>query len=198
MINDSKGGSMLRVMSLVLVFLTLSACGTQMQIARPDKNSGHLDGGGTYSNDVRKAEVIKSTPISLKKYDSNVFVSGGGKYAVDQVRALGYFQSVFDNESLQKIVIQNHLQDKVQSLSDPIGLNNLYRYYKPFLWIHFKSERKEGVLYWRLVVTDPDSLDDLFVCQTQFNQWTDWAINDQTMRFPLFNSLIDWIKKSSG
>lgn len=186
----------MRWIAAALVSLLLSGCGTQLQPKKVDA-SGYIAGGGTYT-DVRKAEVTKSVKVSLAKFGGAVLVSNGAKFGVEQVRQLGYFQTVYAPDDLQKVVIQNHLQDKIQSLSEPIGLNNLYRLYKPFLWVHFKGEKEGSDLYWRLIATDPETLEDLFICQTKFNQWTDWGINDQTMRYPLFNSFIDWLKANQG
>ena len=101
---------------------------------------------------------------------------------------------MLDSDDLQKIVIQNNLQDKIQTLGEPIGLSNLYRLYKPYLWIHFKRLNEGSTHKWQLIVTDPESLNDLFICQTRFNEWTSLNINDEKMLHPLFNALIAWTK----
>jgi hypothetical protein len=83
----------------------------------------------------------------------------------------------------------------VPSLNEPIGLNKLYRAYKPFLWVSFKRVQKENKPYLQLTVTNPDNLEDVFVSEIYLDYV--WAgVNDQNTRYPLFNALIEWINQN--
>jgi predicted HAD superfamily phosphohydrolase YqeG len=102
---------------------------------------------------------------------------------------------VANYDDLQKLVIVNNLQDKVPSLNEPIGLNKLYRAYKPFLWINFKRVQKENKPYLQLIATNPDTLEEVFVSEVFLDFL--WAgVNDQNSRYPLFNALIEWLNKN--
>jgi hypothetical protein len=51
-------------------------------------------------------------------------------------------------------------------------------------------------LYTQFVLTDPLTLDDLFVVETHLDFiWT--GVNDQNNWYPMFNALIDYIKSNS-
>ncbi|MBX3696797.1 MAG: hypothetical protein KF811_03230 [Dokdonella sp.] len=174
------------LMAALLFVLLLAGCGMQYKAVRVNADTGYLGSG-------EMAEVLTSKQVSLSKFDGTIFVSGG-QYPIEQMRELGIFKTVLDSDDLQKIVIQNNLQDKIQTLGEPIGLSNLYRLYKPYLWIHFKRLNEGSTHKWQLIVTDPESLNDLFICQTRFNEWTSLNINDEKMLHPLFNALIAWTK----
>lgn len=171
----------------------LAGCGTQLKVAQIDEKTGLIKSDiGT----VSAATVIVAKTIPLNQLKSMAFVSGGGEYGVEQLKAIKYFEQVLTYDDLQKLVIANNLQDKVPSLNEPIGLNKLYKAYKPFLWVRFKGVRKENKPFLQMIATNPDTMDEVFVSEVQLDYI--WAgVTDQNARYPLFNAFIEWVRKNS-
>src|SRR5690606_876756 len=138
----------LHLFALALATLVLAGCGTQLKVAAVDPQTGMLK---SEKGTVIEATVVTSRQFPLARHKALAFASGGGVYGVDQLRALNYFDQVVNYDDLQKIVIANGLQDQVRSLNEPIGLNKLYRAYKPFLCVHFKRVQRENKSYLQLV-----------------------------------------------
>lgn len=175
-----------------LTTLLLAACGTQLKVAPVDPQTGLIK---SEKGTVTEATVVTSRKFPLAQHKGMAFVSGGGTYAVDQMRALGYFDQVVGYDELQKIVIANRLQEQVPSLNEPIGLNKLYRAYKPFLWVHFKRVQRENKTYLQLVALNPDTLDEVFVSEVHMDFV--WAgVTDQNARYPLFNAFSRWVQQN--
>jgi len=182
----------LRLSAIALSAVLLVGCGTQLKVAPVDPQTGLIK---SEKGTVTEATVVTSRKFPLAQHKGMVFVSGGGTYAVDQMRALGYFDQVVSYDDLQKIVITHRLQEQVPSLNEPIGLNKLYRAYQPFLWVHFKRVQRENKPYLQLVAIHPDTLDEVFVSEVHMDFV--WAgVNDQNARYPLFNALSRWIQQN--
>lgn len=171
--------------------IVMSGCGTQLKVAEVDGKTGLLK---SEKGEVATATVVTAKRVSLKPFKGMVFASGS-QFNIDQMKKIGYFDEVLDLDGLQKLIITEKLQDKVPSLNDKIGLNNLYRAYKPFLWVYFKRVTQNGKPYVQLVATNPDTLEDLFVSEVHIDfAWT--GMTDQNSRYPLYNSLITWINQN--
>jgi hypothetical protein len=176
----------------ILICSFLAACGTQMKVAAVDEKTGLLKSD---IGSISKATVVTAKTMSLAPFKGLAFISGGGDFGVNQLKAVKYFDQVVNYDELQKLVIANNLQDKVPSLSEPIGLNKLYRAYKPFLWVNFKRVQKDNKPYLQLIATNPDTLEDVFVSEVHLDFV--WAgVNDQNSHYPLFNALIEWMNKN--
>jgi hypothetical protein len=92
--------------------------------------------------------------------------------------------------------VRNGLAEKVPSITDLIGISNAAKYYKPFLWLHAKTHGASRDMYTQFILTDPLTLDDLFIVETHLDFiWT--GVNDQNNWYPMFNALIDYIKSNS-
>lgn len=176
----------------ILICSFLAGCGTQMKVAAVDEKTGLLKSD---LGSISKATVVTAKTMPLAPFKGLAFISGGGDFGVNQLKAVKYFDQVVNYDELQKLVIVNNLQDKVPSLSEPIGLNKLYRAYKPFLWVNFKRVQKDNKPYLQLIATNPDTLEDVFVSEVYLDFV--WAgVNDQNSRYPLFNALIEWLNKN--
>ena len=169
--------------------LLLSACGgtTHQKVAEIDPKTGTLQSKG----EVAKATVVTAKSGSLARYNSTVFVSHGNDYAVDQMKATKLFKTVLDYNDLQKIVIQNNLQEKVQTINEPIGLSRLAKTWKPLLWVDFRRVTKDNRTYYRMLAINPENLDELFIADVD-PFWK--GVSDQDVRYPLFNAFIDWVR----
>ncbi|WP_150119224.1 hypothetical protein [Massilia sp. NR 4-1] len=182
-----------KIFCAIATMVMLAGCATRMKVAEVDPTTGLLKSEvGTVST----ATVVTSKQMSLAPFKGMVFISGS-QASIDQMRKIGYFDEVMDLDDLQKLIISNNLQDKVPSLNDKIGLNKLYRAYKPFLWVYFKRITKENKPYMQLVATNPDTLEDVFVSEVYLDfVWS--GVNDQNSRYPLFNALISWINQNKA
>lgn len=185
---------MKRFILATFVCLAAAGCGTQMKVAAIDPATGLLK---SERGEIGKAAVLVAKTVSLAPFREMAFVSNGGAYGIEQLRAIKFFDQVVGYEDLQRIVVLNKLQDKVPSLSEPIGLSKLYQVYKPFLWVNFKVVPREGKPYLQLVATNPETFEDLFVSEVHLD--FAWAgVNDQNARYPLFNALIEWMNQNRG
>lgn len=182
----------MRLVFSLLIALLLSACGTQMKVAEMDATGRLVSDKGT----VTEASVLKSKPGSLARFNSSVYVSGGGEYGVNQMKATRLFQDVYGYEDLQRLVVSQGLQEQVPSVSEQIGLSRLAKAYKPYLWVHFKRVTRDNKPYLQMVASDPANLDELFVAEVHLDFV--WAgVNDQNARYPLFNAFIAWARRNA-
>lgn len=129
---------------------------------------------------------------------------------VGQLKAIGYFEEVVSLPELPKFVIDRHLLENPASFDKWADYQALARAYKPFLLVRFRCIRQEDIWY-RLTVTDPEKEEDLFVSEVRV--WTqvgyflrglltlgggltvddDCVGDDDDVRLPLYNALIEWV-----
>ena len=97
------------------------------------------------------------------------------------------FETVYDSEGLQKMLIGRGLADFNDNL---VGLHKLAGQIGHFLIIEPSVEWKGGYDYEAtLKVTDASTADTVFVAHRKaFN----WAGLDKPLFYPMFNALIDW------
>lgn len=170
----------------------LSGCGTMNKVAEVDKTTGQLR---SERGEVTKATVVTSKKVSLAKFNGIVFVSRGGTYSIDQMKATGLFPTVLNFDGLQKLVVANNLTDKVSGLNEPIGLSRLAKVYKPFLWVDYKVVKRENKSYLQMIATNPENLEDLFVAEVYLDfVWS--GVKDQNSHYPLFNSFMEWARQN--
>jgi hypothetical protein len=176
----------------LLACALLAACGTQLKVAEVDQSTGMIK---SEKGTVTQATVVTAKATSLAKFGGTAFISNGGEYGVNQLKATKLFTQVLNFDDLQKLIVSQNLQDKVSSVSEPIGLSRLAKVYKPFLWVTFKRINKENKPFLQLIATNPENLDELFVAEVHLDFI--WAgVNDQNSRYPLFNAFIDWARKN--
>ncbi len=172
--------------------ICLVGCGTQLKVAEVDQRTGMLQ---SERGEVTQATVVTAKAASLARFGGTAFISNGGEYGVNQLKATKLFAEVLNFDDLQKLVVSNNLQEKVPSISEPIGLSRLAKVYKPFLWLNFKRISKENKPYLQLIATNPENLEELFVAEVHLDFL--WAgVRDQNSRYPLFNALIEWARKN--
>jgi hypothetical protein len=172
--------------------LLLASCGTQLKVAEVDQSTGMIK---SERGTVAQAAVITAKTTSLSKFGGTAFISNAGEYGVNQLKATKLFSEVLSYDDLQKLIVAQNLQEKVPSVSEPIGLSRLAKVYKPFLWVNFKRVTRGNKPYLQMIATNPENLDDLFVAEVHLDFV--WAgVNDQNSRYPLFNSFIEWARKN--
>ncbi len=211
---------MYRIIAVTLSCLILTACGSlgESKIAQIDPKTGLLQSDQT----VAVAKVVTSKKLALRSYkdmavifpdDFSPMNSHFAPDNINQLKAINFFGEVYGVDDLQKLVVSNNLQDKIMTLQRWSGLKDLYHLYKPFLVIHFKCV-EIGNIYYRLIVTDPDTMENVFVSEVEVHSETGYTVMalltlgsgmngsnrctgyDQDTRYPLFNSLIEWINQN--
>ncbi|MBS0515760.1 MAG: hypothetical protein JSS16_09820 [Proteobacteria bacterium] len=190
-----------RAVPLSAAILLIAGCGTTGKVIKPN-NSGYLatDSHGA----VEQAKTDTAEKINLADYKSFALVTTGDS-AFKQIKELGIFSEVLDIKDLQARIIEKNLQDKVPSLAanDRIGISNAGRNYQKFLWIHFDIEKRDDKKFVKLIATEAASSKDVFVAEREINTgvmalaYGIGAPNDQNMWYPLFNSLVAWLKSNS-
>jgi hypothetical protein len=75
-------------------------------------------------------------------------------------------------------------------------MNKAAKHYKTFLWLRLERRGWARDGYMKISLTDPLTMEDLFVTETKVDQLFN-NINDQHNWYPMFNSLIDYIKANS-
>ncbi|MGB9428471.1 MAG: hypothetical protein WCC11_01090 [Gammaproteobacteria bacterium] len=187
-----------KIMSIVAAvsITSLTSCSTYFQAVNIDPRTGYLPTAQNQSAGVAKASVLLNQKVNFDLYGGRMLVSGGAFFQ-QEMSDIGAFSDVMTNEDLQKRIIAAGLQDKVPSVSDLIGLNKAYRYYKAFLWTHFEFKDNNGNHYVRMIVTDPGNAQDLFEASASLCG-APVCEDDQHIWYPLFNSFIDWVRANGG
>ncbi len=174
---------------LLLSLLVFLASCTSMKVAPLDPNTGRFPTKAV-------ANVVKSEKVELDELRSLLLLPDNDFFK-GQIRNINYFDKAITLDDLETLIVQNDLSDKVPSVRDKIGINKAYKAYKPFLWLRFDVREENGKSYGQLVLTKPDTLEDIFIVEKHFDYV--WAgVNDQNTWYPLFNALVDYIDENSG
>lgn len=184
--------AIVRLFFLASLLSMLSACSTFEQVHALDPGTGYLPTGP--NGPTVKADVTIDKKVDMSKYKGLLLVTGGD-FIHQQVTTIGGFTEIMDIDDLEKHIITAGLQQQVPDIQGLIGMNNAYKYYKPFLWFHFFHKKDGNTDYAQFIVTDPGTGEDVFTTQKSFNVM--WAgVNDQNTWYPLFNSYIDWLREN--
>ncbi len=172
---------------LMFFALALSAC-SSLKIVEIDPNTG-------YFPTKNKATIVTKKSFDLDERKSLILVSNS-EFEQKQMENIGYFDEVITFEDLESLIVKNNLGDKIPSVKDRIGINNAAKHYKPFMWFRFDTRGTGNQQYAQFILTDPLTLEDYFVTETHLDKmWV--GVNDQYNWYPMFNSLIDYIKENS-
>lgn len=178
---------MFKVFIIVLAF-SVTACSSLLQVVEVNPETGYFPG-------EKRATVTKSVKIDLDSLNDLV-LTPNGDFTSNMVKNIGYFDEVITFEDLENIIIKNELTGQVSSVNDRIGVNAAAKAYKHFLWIRWDSRIDGSKEYKQLILTDPVTLEDIFICETLLDYvWT--GVNDQTNWYPMMNALVDYINSNS-
>ncbi len=175
---------------LFFIFIaSLSACSTYNKVVQIDKTTGYFPTN-------KSATVVKSIDRNLDAFKGLILVPTGG-FTRDMVTNIGYFDKVITFEDLEVILVQENLADTVPSLDNKLGVNKAAKAYQQFLWLRWDSRREENNRYSQLILTDPISLEDIFIGETYVDVvWN--GVSDQANFYPMMNALVDYIKSNSS
>lgn len=165
--------------------LTLTSC--TIQKVSEKKDNGLFEA-------TKDALILVNKPFDL---DSNksLLVVPNNTFTKGMVEKIGYFDRVITFDDLEKEIIVANKQDEVGALTGKIGINNVYRKYKKFLYLRF-DDNKEKSKRIQLKLINPENFDEIFVGDTLYDDF--WVgVNDQNTYNPLFNALIKYIQANS-
>lgn len=178
---------MMKRLLLVIISILLSAC-TSLKVVPIDPKTGAFPSS-------TEAKVVLSKSIDLDERKKIILVPND-VFLKESIINMNYFDEVINYEDLEKIIVQEDLTEKVPSIDGQIGINNAARHYKDFLWFHFLSVGENPDKKAQFILTDPQTLEDLFVTETHLDYvWK--GVNDQYNWYPMLNSFIEYIKTNS-
>ena len=172
--------------ALCIVF-ALVGC-SRLQVAEVDASTGYFPGAD-------KAPIVLKKPVDLDARNELIVV-GKSDFLVGQLKNMNYFKEVITIDELEKRIVQANLVDQIPSVRDKLGLSKAARAYRPFLWMHTEGRGEGTAQYVQFVLTDAATLEDYFVTETHLDfMWK--GVNDRSNWYPMFNSLIDYVKQNS-
>jgi hypothetical protein len=178
---------MIRVLVVLIGLLFLNAC-SLLQPAELDPRTGLFP-------TLKRADVLVSKKFDIDKRKSLILVPDH-EYEKTQIQNIGYFEQVVTFKELEQLIEDNNLSAKVPTVRGRVGVSNAAKHYKPFLWFKFKMKQKGDKYFGQFVLTDPISMDDIFVTETDLD-FEERGPTDQDNFYPMFNALIAYIQKNS-
>jgi hypothetical protein len=167
--------------------LLLTAC-SSLKVAKIDPNTG-------YFPSKNFATVVKSEKVDLDAMKAMILVPDAD-FEKGQIKNIGFFDEVITFSDLEKLIISNELTDKVPTVRDRIGLNKAAKAYKNFLWFRYDTRRDGNKQYAQYILTDPLTLEDIFITE-QYLDYVWAGVNDQNTWYPMYNSLVKYLKENS-
>ena len=187
---------MSRFLLAVLLCISVSACSSPpLSVAKMDDRTGLLKTEVV----AQKAKILISKKLNIAQFKGMAYVTGLSstndmQAAIDQIKALGYFDEVLDTTALENLIHEKSLEKSIINIDEPIGLNRVYRQYKSFVWIQFQSGGTGANPYERLVVINPETLEVVFMSQATLSFLH--GLTNEDGFYPLINSLIEWIDRN--
>ncbi len=172
------------------IIFTLNSCGTFEKATTQNSESNYFPAKKKKQESVI---VLKEIPVNADTLKT-LLVVGSTDYWHDMGENLNYFDEVFTYEQFQTAIVREGLSEKIPSLSDRVSLNRAYNLYKPFVILNLTKVKKEGGWYAGLTIYDPKRAETVFENEIWLNlMWDGWT--DQGTMYPLFNSLLDYLRK---
>lgn len=170
---------------LMIAAFSLQSC-TVMKVSEKQEDG--------YFNSTKKADILVNQPFDLDNH-KELLVVPNSPFMKGMAEKIGYFDRVITFDDLEKEIIRDGKQDEVGALTGKIGINNIYRKYKKFLYLKF-DDNKEKNKRIQLKLINPENFEEIFVGDTLYDDF--WVgVNDQNTFNPLFNALITYIESNS-
>lgn len=172
-------------LATVFMSLMLSSC-TVLKVSERNEKG--------YFSSVKQAQTIKSEKIDLDLRKGLILVpSGADNFFVGMVKNINYFDQVVTGAELEKEIIKSGKQEEIGSMEGLIGLNNISKKYRKFLYLKIHKPTQKKI---QLTLIDPETAEDLFIAETSFDEvWS--GVNDANTFNPLFNEFIKYIEANS-
>jgi len=187
----------LRLLALILFVLSVSACSTHHLVKPIDMQTGKFS---SYEQ-ISEADIKIYKPID--HFDKVPFIllrayayhepEKHYKFMVDSLKLLGV-ENVMSDADLTKLIIKNNLSAQVNSLKNPIALNNLSKIVGPFLILEFVTIPKYGSVWEQaLIVSNPFSVESVLRMERTKTYMMHY---DNEFNYPVLDLLNSWVKES--
>ncbi len=179
----------IKILSIGILITLIVSCGTFEKATTQNQETNY------FPAKKHKIPTVliekKANPDTLK----SLLVVPTTDYWLQMGKNLDYFNEVLTYDQFQNEIVKNDLSEKIPSLSDKVGLNRAYKYYKPFVILDLtKIQKPNDGWYAGLKLYDPSKGDVIFQNEIKLNlMWDGWT--DQGTMFPLYNSLLDYLRK---
>lgn len=176
-----------KIIILNFIFLGAVSCFSINKVTTIDNETGYFPARKSRKATITKS--IKANPDTLK----NLVVVKNSEYIKGMATNMNYFKKVIDFDELREIFITEGYEVK-----GPLNLGSLDNYFEYIdnrpLTVLYMDRRKEGNKYYaELKLYEPRNGEDIFVSEIFLNTMLDgWT--DKGTTYPLFNSLIDYLK----
>lgn len=175
-----------------LLVLLLCSCGTFSKVSKLDTQTNYFP---ARQNHIPKVLINKT--VNYDSLKNILVVLLDDDYWFKMGKNLEYFDSVMSVEHFKVSLKQAGLSDKVPIQFDPANFHTLYDLYQPFVMLDLTKVRKGDDWYAGLVLYDPGRSEIIFQNEIWLNlRWDGWT--DQGTMYPLFNSLLDYLRKQKN
>ena len=179
--------SLTKLIILKFIFLLVVSCYSINKVTTIDNETGYYP--ARKSREATITRSIKVDPDTLR----NLVVVNNSEYIRGMAINMKYFKEVKDFNDLEKDLIAEGYEVKGR-----LNLGSLDHYIKYInnnpLTVLYMDRRKDGnKMYAELKLYEPVNGEDIFVSEIFLNMIYDgWT--DKGTTYPLFNSLIDYLK----
>ena len=175
-----------------ILIVLLTGCGTFEKAARINPSTNYFDAKKKKQESVVVLKKVLVNADTLK----TLLVVSTTDYWLQMGQYLNYFDEVLTYDQFQTAIIKAGLSEKIPNVSDKVGLNRAYSIYKPFVILNLTKVKKEGGWFAGLTLYDPSRAETIFENEIWLNlMWDGWT--DQGTMFPLFNSLLDYLREQN-
>ncbi len=173
--------------TVLLIFIVfIQSCTSLKVVERSEKKNGYF-----YVNTVQASVEISVDSVNMDTFRP-LLVVPKSEFLLGMSKNLTFFDEVITLEELEKRIIERNLQEKVPTINNFIGLSNAYKFYKPFVFLNIAPQKKEKKTYQQLKLINPNTGKELFLSEMESSY-----PNDQGVWYPLYNSLIDYLRRTS-
>ena len=177
------------VFALIAAVLS-SGCSTTMKAAQLNEEGRFDTKTVLYDDEVVVLGTLGEQMRGLVYVQTDEKEEDYNEFILSTFRNMGIFERVLDKSELENLVFAEGLTGKVSSISDKIGLHNLYKEIGPFLVVEAYAEWDGGYDYSaKLTAMDPANGENLLELS---NEAFNWSGLDKPLFYPLFNSFLEW------
>ena len=175
---------------VALIITLINGCGTIEKAVPLNPSTRYFP-----AKKNKQTIVLKEIEVDKDALKSFLLVVPTSDYWLQMGTNLNYFDTVMTFEQFQTTIVQEGLTKNIPSVSDMVGLNRAYNYYRPFLLLNLNTEQKEtGGWFTGLTLYHPERAEVIYQNEIKLNlMWDGWT--DQGTMFPLFNSLLDYLRR---
>jgi hypothetical protein len=187
-------------LSITVLMFALGSCSPTMKVKNIDKGSDQLP---TDTN-LKNQEILVRKNIRLSDYKQFLFVRTGSPgqtmgrydhYVLGTLKNIGFFDHVYSETDMQKLIIQKGIVDQVNGSLDNIGMYNLQKEIGKFLIAQtFCEQVSKYTFEYHLEIIDPSSGETIYYIK---HKGTNWSGLDRPLFNPVFNDFIVWVNQNS-